>query len=52
MAQREKAFVDDRQNGKRKREEGEHVLSLADVITCWRNRGEDMGSGLPETAVM
>ncbi len=48
----EKAFVDDRENGKRKREEGEHVLSLADVITRWRNRGEDMGSGLPETAVM
>lgn len=48
----EKAFVDDRENGKRKREEGERVLSLADVIICWQNRGENMGSGLPETAIM
>lgn len=33
----EKALVDDRENGKRKRKEGECVLSLVDVITRWQD---------------
>lgn len=47
----EKALIDDWENGKREGG-GERVLSLADVITRWQNRGEETRSGLPETDIM